>query len=162
MAANELELVREQILCAFPPVTFDGCVTECNCEECFDLREALSHKRWDEVPVDFIDFTVCPALLTPESCQAFVPAYMLRGLDHLNGETNVLEFTVYRLCPSLPEPDNESQAQHQDQFLKTLAGLMSPDQVEAIRSFLLFAATNAENCEWLQNFVDPALQNIWH
>jgi len=101
MPGNELEQLREQIPEAFPPARFHGSITTCDCEECLDLRKALSGQRWDEVPTAFLDFTCSPALLDAEAFQAFLPAYMLRGLDDLKRERVVLEFTVYSLCPEL-------------------------------------------------------------
>jgi hypothetical protein len=161
MPASELEQLREQIREAFQPSRFYGSVTTCDCQECVDLRTALSSKRWDELPIPFLDHTCSPTLLTAEAFQAFVPAYMLRALDHLTGERAVLEFTVYSLCPADQETDGGHATQYKDHYLKERAALMMPAQVEAIRSFLLFVAAHAKDRECLQSFVYPALENIW-
>src|ERR1700733_9291914 len=103
---EELDRIRDQIRGAFPSMEYHGPITSCDCDECKEIREALWHKRWDEVPTSLIDLTCSPTLLTPEAFRAFLPAYMLRALDNLMDERVVLEFTVYSLCPD-PEPDNE-------------------------------------------------------
>lgn len=151
MPASEIEQLREQIREAFPPAKFHGSVTTCDCDECLDLRKALTGQRWDEVPTAFLDFTCSPTLLDAEAFQTFLPAYMLRGLDDLNDERVVLEFTVYALCPE----------QHAIDHVAQRAALMSPAQIQAIRSFLLFVVSRAKEGEWFKRFVDRALDSIW-
>ncbi len=157
---EELEGIRDQIRTAFPSTPYYGPITACVCDECKEIREALWHKRWDEVPTAFIDLTCSPTLLTPEAFRAFVAAYMIRGLDDLIGDRVVLEFTVYSLCPD-PEPDGETAKQVKETRLRERAKLTSPAQVQAIRSFLTFAAANAKNREWFRPIINAALENIW-
>jgi hypothetical protein len=38
---------------------------------------------------------------------------------------------------------------------------VTPAQVQAIRSFLLFVVSHAENGKWFKRFVDRALDSIW-
>jgi hypothetical protein len=153
MPASEIEQLRRQIREAFPPVKFHGSVTTCDCEECLDLRKALAGQRWDEVPTAFLDFTCSPVLLDAEAFQAFLPAYMLRGLDDLNDQRVVLEFTVYSLCPEQYPRNSDYVAQR--------AASVTPAQVQAIRSFLLFVVSHAKNGKWFKRFVDRALDSIW-
>lgn len=155
MEATELDQLRKQIREAFPPAIFHGSVTTCDCQECLDLRAGLNIKRWDEVPIPLLDFTCSPTLLTVEAYQAFLPAYMLRGLDDLNDERVVLEFTVYSLCPSTIDRHPNLST------LEERAALMTPAQVEAIRSFLLFVTSHAKSGEWFKRGVDRALDSIW-
>lgn len=95
-----MERLRDQIREAFPPKPFAESATACPCDECVEIKNALRGKSWDEVSTEFIDFTCSPALFTPEAFQAFLPAYMLRGLDNLTREGVVLDFTAYTLCPN--------------------------------------------------------------
>jgi hypothetical protein len=157
---EELDRIRDQIRGAFPSTQYHGPITACDWDECKEIREALWHKRWDEVPTSLIDLACSPTLLTPEAFRAFLPAYMLRALDNLMDERVVLEFTVYSLCPD-PEPDNEIAREVKVTRLGERAKLMTPAQVEAIRSFLAFVAATAENREWFRPIVGAALDSIW-
>lgn len=147
-----VERLREQILAAFPAMQFVAPVTDCSCEECTEIIRNLQDKSWDQGEPAFIDFTCCPVLLTPEAFRAFLPAYLLRALDDLAGKTNVLEFTVYSLCPEETR-DNPRIGER--------ARLMSPTQVSAIREFLLYAARHTAEAEYLQPFVSAGLETIW-
>jgi hypothetical protein len=130
------------------------------CDECKEIRKELWHKRWDEISTAFIDLTCSPNLVTPEAFHAFVAAYMLRGLDDLIGDCVVLEFTVCALCPDA-EPDDEAAKHVKETRLRQRAKLMTPAQVQAIRSFLIFVVANAKNREWFRPIVDTALETIW-
>ncbi|HWY48036.1 MAG TPA: DUF6714 family protein [Bryobacteraceae bacterium] len=160
MNDEELHRVRNEIRATFPSKQYYGPITACDCDESKEIREELWHKRWDEIPTAFLDLTCSPTLLTPEAFQAFVPAYMLRGLDDLIGDRVVLEFTVYSLCPDA-EPDKDTAKQVKETRLRARAKMMSPAQVQAIRSFLTFVAANAENRELLRPMVGAALDSIW-
>jgi hypothetical protein len=107
MPASELEQLREQIREAFPPTRFHGSVTNLRLRECLDLRKALGGQRKDEVPTAFPD--------------------LLRGLDDLNDQRVVLEFTVYCLCPSTinGKPDLSGR-----RYLEERAAVMTPAQVQ--------------------------------
>jgi hypothetical protein len=160
MNDDELHRVRNEIRAAFPSTQYYGPITACDCDECKEIREELCNKRWDEIPTAFLDQTCSPTLLTPEAFHAFVAAYMIRGLDDLIGDRLVLEFTLYSLCPDL-EPDDETAKQVKETRLRERAKLMIPAQVQAIRSFLTFAAANAENRELFRPMVGAALDSIW-
>ncbi len=161
MAAQEL---RYQIREAFPATQFIGPITSCDCEECTHIREELRHKRWDEIPTTFLDFTCSPTLLTPEAFIAFLPAYLLRALDDLDRHSVVVEFTVYSLCPDKPEKHGqEEQVGHQDGVSRLLqrARSMNPVQIQAIRAFLVFVQENAGDAEWFRPFITGALEKVW-
>jgi len=161
MAAQQL---RNQIRLAFPVTQFDGPITSCDCEECTGIREELRHKRWDEVPVTFLDLTCSPTLLTPEAFNAFLPAYLLRALDDLSRHSVVVEFTVYSLCPNDSQENGQgAHAGSEDGVNRLLqrARLMSLAQIQAIRAFLMFVQENAGDGEWFRPFVARALENVW-
>jgi hypothetical protein len=67
---EELDRIRKKIRAAFPSTQYYGPITACDCDECKGIREQLSHKRWDEISMAFLDLTCSPTLLTPEAFQA--------------------------------------------------------------------------------------------
>ena|ERR1041385_1161273 len=138
--------VRDQIREAFPPAAFYGTITSCTCEECRDFDQNLRHKRWDEVPVEYIDFTCSPTLLTPEAFAAFLAACLMRAMDNMTNKSTV--------CPN---PEEEEQRAYRLERVR----VMNPDQIQAVRSFLQYVANNAENADWFQDFIQPALATIW-
>ncbi len=159
MVADEL---RDQIREAFPATPFYGPITSCDCEECVDIREGLRYKQWDQVSEAFLDFTCSPVLLTPEAFHAFLPAYLLRGLDDLTGRTVVLEFTVYSLCPDDDEEEDEYDQERHRQYLRERAILMSPHRLRRSGHSTVCAGKGlAETGEWLQPFVTRGLEGVW-
>ncbi len=83
---------------------------------------------------------------------------MVRGLDDLAGENNVLEFTIYGLSPYLPDEDPN---EYEHEKLTECAALMSAEQILAIRRFLLFVSGHARGADWLQDFIQLALRSVW-
>ncbi len=126
----------------------------------YKYREELRHKRWDEIPTAFLDFTCNPTLLTPEAFGAFLAAYLLRALDDLGRHSVVVEFTVYSLCPNEPEK-NGQEDQVGVGWLLQRARLMNPSQIQAIRAFLVFVQENAGDAEWFRPFITDALKKVW-
>jgi hypothetical protein len=156
--------VRDQIRLAFPATEYSGPITNCDCDECTHLREELGHKSWDQVSAAFLDLTCSPVLLTQEAFAAFLPAYMLRALDDLSRQSVVLEFTVYSLCPGIPEAGDEQAESNSERQLRRLldrAWLMDRNQIQAIRSFLEFVQQNARAAEWFRPFIAGGLERVW-
>jgi hypothetical protein len=81
-------------------------------------------------------------------------------LDNLIDERAVLELTVYSLCPN-PEEEDYVSKRIKDRHVRDRAKLMSPQQVQTIRSFLIFAAAKAKNRESFRPIVDAALESVW-
>ena len=160
MDAQEL---TNQIRRAFSATPFDGPITICECDECTQMRKELRHKRWDEISNAFLDFTCSPVLLTPEAFAAFLPAYMLRALDDLSPHAVVAEFTVYSLCPNDPEESGEENSSNEYKVSSLLqcAGLMTPEQIQAIREFLVFMQENAGDGRWFRPMITSALERVW-
>src|SRR5438445_124700 len=92
--------LTQDIRSAFDPVVSTGPITSCNCDECLAIQRELENKRWDEVPNEFVDFTLSPTLLSPRAFVAFLPAYLLRALNDLSRRGRVLEFTISCLSPT--------------------------------------------------------------
>jgi len=155
-----IEQLREEIRQAFPPSVFEGPATDCKCEECAEISNTLAHKRWDEVPHSFLDFTCSPTLFTPQAFAAFLPAYLLRALDDLEGSTVVLEFTTYSLSPYDSDGDVEQQKRNIERLLMR-ARVMTAAQISAVRDFLRFVSLNAKDADWFQPFVQTALDEGW-
>jgi len=82
----------------------------------------------------------------------------------LNRHSVVIEFTVYSLCPNGPEENSkETHVAGEDGMNRLLerAQLMNPDQIQAIRAFLVFVLENAGDAEWLRPFLTRALEQVW-
>ena len=102
-------------------------------------------------------------LLTPEAFTAFLPAYMLRALDDLSPHAVVAEFTVYGLCPSDLEENGEENSSNEYKVNNLLqcAGLMTPEQIQAIREFLVFMQENAGDGRWFRPMITSSLEKVW-
>jgi hypothetical protein len=155
--------LRDQIRQAFPATPFDGPITICDCDECTDFRKEFRHKRWDEISNAFLDFTCSPVLLTPEAFTAFLPAYMLRALDDLSPQAVVAELTIYSLCPNYLEENGEESSSNEYKMNRLLqsAELMAPEQIQAIREFLVFMQENAGDGHVFRPIITSALERVW-
>lgn len=76
------------------------------------------------------------------------------------GQWFFLEFTVYVLSPYDGDEGGES-ARRKLQRLQAMAAAMTLDQVEAVRSFLMFVGAHGANPEWLRQFIEAAVQLVW-
>jgi hypothetical protein len=163
MAGQEIMALKDQIRTAFPCFPFFGPITPCHCDECTEIKEGLREKQWDEIPAAFLDFTLNPTLLAPEAFQAFLPAYLNRGLDDLDGE--VLEFTVYSLCPNIntevDHPFTRTPEEDRTTWLLDRVRLMSTAQIEAIRAFLSYIKENVADSDWFRPLISAALDRVW-
>jgi len=151
-------LLIERIREAFPPVRYFGVMNDCPCDECTELRVTLQRRSWDEIPASFIDLRRGPGLLTDTAVHAFLPAFMIRAFEDPALDNITLRFTVYSLCPSLPEDDDPPGRPPTIDRLQELARLFSPAQCAAIRAFLDHAA---HRDKWLQLQVEQAIQAVW-
>jgi hypothetical protein len=161
-----LECLRNQIRDAFPPTCFHGVVTKCSCDECWNIRNALEGRSWNQIEREFIDLTCSPVLLDPEAFQAFLPAYLLGALDDYLKESVVVEFTVYSLClDAVPDDEDTEPDCHRNsgvpQRLQDRARLMSAAQINAIRAFLSFIAERAAKADGFRPFVVASVGTIW-
>ena len=96
----------------------------------------------------------------PEAFAAFLPAYLLRALDDLEGRTVVLEFTTYSLSPYDSDGDVERQKRN-IQRLVTRARVMTVAQIGAVRDFLQFVSVHAKRADCFQPFLEAALEEVW-
>ena len=71
------EEFRQKLIRAFPPQPFYGLVSNHDeCDEGIDLRRELPGKRWDEVPVEFVEYNSCSLpLMESKALVAFLPAW---------------------------------------------------------------------------------------
>ena len=95
--------LREAIRCSFPDEPYIGKVTpnddqldDPELDEDKDLRDALNGRRWTEVPAKLLhDLPDGYVLLTDEAFVAFLPAWLMRSLEHMDEENEVRNFIVY-------------------------------------------------------------------
>jgi hypothetical protein len=108
--------LRGAIQSAFPVNVFHDAVTPVDGEpwaeeidDDLDLRDNLCGRAWDEVPVEVIDRQADGLpLLANEAFRVFLPAWLARSLDNLDGESKVREFTVYEFLPFEGRTPNET------------------------------------------------------
>ncbi len=144
--------LRDKIRKAFPPVQFCGQVTDCACEECVSIRHDFGGKAWDEIPTTLVDENISPVLLTPEACRAFLPAFMLRGLDDpMAEERPVADHTLYSLVPEENEnPDRTGKR----------AAIMNVEQRAAVHSYIEYLLDSG-HYDLFEEDIRRALSTIW-
>lgn len=101
--------LRESIRRSFPVEPYKGKVTEHDGEfpDHFDddtaildeekeLYDALRGKAWTAVPTEIFQHQPSGyGLLTDEAFRAFLPAWLMRSLDHIGEKNEVRDFAVY-------------------------------------------------------------------
>jgi len=87
----------------------------------------------------------------------------LRALDDLSRHAVVTEFTIYSLCPNYPEENGEenSSNEYKVNSLLQCARLMTPDQIQAVRAFLVFVQENSADGKWFRPIITSALEKVW-
>ncbi len=152
---------------AFPPQRYEGEITPVDGESAPELDEeqtlydALKGKDWTQVPDEVIgsnpDGVV---LLSDEAFCAFLPAWLIRSLDLINGENEVRELIIYTLGGSGGEPPS-GRIQRRLQAL-------SSDQREAVRQVVVlfsiverdpFIRAQAEKALNVLDSLPPSLVN---
>ena len=103
-----INALRERIRRAFPASPYHGAITPGDDahpwpEELDDekfLYDALKDRSWTDVSSDFVyQFHGEWILLTPEAYAAFIPAWLTRSLDNMEGKNLVRDFLVYPCSP---------------------------------------------------------------
>ena len=102
--ATEKELVALGVLIrdafALAPYPGDDNIAPHECDECEELREAFRRKDWRTIDPGTVRKNYDKlVLLTHEARRSFLPAYLLVSLKEFSSENDVLEFTIYNLCP---------------------------------------------------------------
>jgi hypothetical protein len=161
MGDGNIGTVRSAIRRAFPAFVFRGSITPvdgCPWSEELDdeiyLYEGLRDKSWIDVSDEFVrrhDGDL--PLLTAEAFAAFLPAWMMSGLNDPSGKNPVLEFTVYSLAP----PDscgNDAVVQAAlEKRWRDRVSLLNPDQLAVVITFAEFVA----ECELTSSLRSDAL-----
>jgi hypothetical protein len=149
-----------QVTDAFLPVLPPQPVTECDCEECLDVRANLGHLCWNEILPPAIDTHFGSlALLTDNAFRALLPAYLFHSLRDLNGQNKVLEWTLYALCANYDE-DDESAADADANLRKRIAGFSAPQRA-AVRAFSELSAATPGISDGHGDAIAHALSAIW-
>ena len=137
-----IDELRKLIRHAFPAEAYTGRITPCDDElddpdldDEKDLYEALKGRRWTDLPQRFLDNQPDGyVLLIDEAFGAFLPAWLIRSLENIDGENEVRDFVVYTFSPKHDMvPDTTDFILHR---LRTL----SPEQRHVLHSlFVEFA-----------------------
>lgn len=124
---ERLASLAEKIKVAFAavPQPEDDRIIQCDCEDCFELRDLFKNKDWRTLPRELIEekYTKLP-LFSPWAFRYFLPAYMSLSLEYMaepsyyferNGETfficpsGVPDHTGFALAPHQSEPDSDEE-----------------------------------------------------
>jgi hypothetical protein len=142
---KRIAALRESIRRAFPADVYTGKVTPYDNELSFELREdqaildedqdlfrALKGRRWTEVPKQLLESLPDGyVLLSDEAFAVFLPAWLCRALDDIDGENEVRNFVVYAFSPRHDMvPDMRDHKVHRLQ-------LLNPEQRRVVRSLLV-------------------------
>ena len=156
--------VREQVEAAFPAKPFLSPVTSgCTCYECTGVETLLRGRSWDELDNTALDaqFGSLP-LLMPDALAAFLPAWLLRSLRDLDAKDQKFrEWTLYELALYHDEGDGPDELLRKTERLRRRAGPFTPDQRDAIASFLRFMHDRARISDWDRESITRALGVVW-
>jgi hypothetical protein len=161
---ERITALRDAIRRAFPEVTYTGKVTrhdgawlpeltEENAihDDDMFLYEGLTGKKWTEISKQLLhDFPDGFVLLTDEALVAFLAAWLIRSLDHIDGENPVREFFVYAFSPG-----ESSTADLKISLLRAL----NTEQRSAVRS-LLAEFAQREPSEFIREHAASAVQML--
>lgn len=157
-----LEEVKKNIEFAFANVQFPGdeYLLDSTCQDESEIEDfkGRNWQRWQDIPPEIIDYNYSSLpFLTPIALLFFLPAYMIYGLE--NFDSNVLEFTVYKLIP--PVNVNGQELKLKELFLSWVIQLTS-DQQRAITLFLEYVKEQYEQLHCTSNDANEALQSYWN
>jgi len=122
---DRINFLLDQIEEAFADETYPGdelvagnC--PCNTLEVAGLIERSREKKWQDIPVNVIDYHKCSLpFLLPESYPYYIPAYMTCSFEmqYRYKDTDLLWFTVLSLCSQKQDLDDhvplfETNQQH--------------------------------------------------
>jgi hypothetical protein len=133
-ADEQVSRLRQSIRRAFPAETYEGKVTNYDEEvsseltesqdildEDQDLFRALKGRKWTEVPRQLLkNLPSGYGLLSDDAFAAFLPAWLSRSLDDMDGENEVRNFVVYAFSSTVVR-----------------LRLLSPEQRVVVRSLLM-------------------------
>jgi len=124
--------LRKAVQAAFPAKAYTGRVTCYDDELCSELRQdqaileedqdifrALKGRKWTEVPKQLIEnLPDGHALLSDDAFPVFLPAWLCRALDDLDGQNEVRNFVVFAFSPRYDKvPDMTDHVLHRLQLL---------------------------------------------
>jgi len=142
---GRIATLRESIRRAFPADAYIGTVTRYDHELSSELREnqaildedqdlfrALKGRRWTEVSKQLLEkMPDGYELLSDEAFAVFLPAWLCRALDDIDGQNEVRNFVVYAFSPKHDMvPDMTDHTLHRLQLLNS-------EQRRVVRSLLV-------------------------
>lgn len=138
-------------------------VTACDCDECTEVERCLEGRRWDEISGEVVDAQLGSLpLLSPQAFQAFLPAWLLRSLDHLDARSNdVREWTLFSLAVYQRERDKPEHRRKRITRLIEREERFSADQVAAVRAFLKIAMKHSHITDGDRESIIRALDLVW-
>ena len=90
----ELDKWRDSLLRAFPPNRFTGVVSiHGECDDGIALLGELPGKSWDQISSIFVhENSLSLPLLEPDALVAFLPAWLLRSAENVDGASLLPDF----------------------------------------------------------------------
>jgi len=160
-------LLRRAITTAFPPAVFRGAVTLADGEqwaEAIDddlyLRDNLYGRAWTDVPDEIIDRHADGlSLLTADAFATFLPSWLVRSLDRLDGENEVRELTIYQFCGGGGPPLPQNVQAHFDTCHLAKLKQLNAVQLTVLREFLSLVGMRERN-PYIRESAQEALLNL--
>jgi len=149
---------------AFPSEPFEGVVTRgCKCDECEELQKSLRGHSWTDLTDETFEaqFGGLP-LLSPEAFRSFLPAWLVRSLNHLEArDQRIREWTLYELAVYHDDDDEPSDLSRQTERPRLRKECLSPEQTRTVRTFLMLVEGAAGISEWDRESIRRALELVW-
>lgn len=155
MTSENALILREDILRSFPR-TSPPKYGEITVETTLDgkmISEAFEGENWWEISTEVLEdnYNALP-LLTSSAYYYYLPAYLMSALKNLEPHNQLLEFTVYSLCPTKTAPDDHYYSQRIRRFTASEKGL--------IQRFLMLIIED-ERLYTLYNDAQRGLRKFW-
>ena len=148
-----VERVRQAVREAFADVPYPGDKAIVNNPDDWEGRDInldFEGYHWRELPHAVVSYDYCALpLLSAKGLQFYLPAYIMAGLD---GDTNVLDWTVMHLGPSKGHADDDFKRRYVS---------FTPGQRRAIRLFLEYVRDSKLNIVGCAEKAQEALDKYW-
>ncbi|MDE3197512.1 MAG: hypothetical protein KGN84_14270, partial [Acidobacteriota bacterium] len=155
----QIDSLGDLIRAVFPSTVFTGGVTTCSCEECTEVQSDFGNRAWKDIAPEVVDRTGSQALFTVEAMAAFLPLFLIRGLE-MRDKNVVLEFGIYSLTADVDREEAEVAARERRR-LAELRKLLTSEQVTVVREWLYAAAAVLPHPDHFLARVDAAATEFW-
>lgn len=139
-ASERTQLIAE-IERAFAARPLPARTTDCDpdCPECNAITADFYGRQWEEIDDAKIAANRSMSFFTPNAFRYFLPAYLRYSLKHFNLDSDVCEFTVYGLTPSMGSEDAAKTAWLREQLI-----CFDRKQAEIVVRFLMLVSQDEE------------------